>query len=591
MITLPGYRFVHLVYEDDLIWICYAYSEALARVVLWKMVKEGSRAMIENAKLIHEYETLALLDMERVLKPRELLRQGGSMVLIFEIINGIVLRQYMDAGKIEMSSFLSIAVGICEVLDELHRRELLHMNIRPDTILLVEDTMEVWLTGFSESVPFRQSLHATRLEGNPPYMAPERLSGSRNMLDGRTDLYSLGVTFYEMLTGELPFRAQEPLEWAHAHMAIEPSSLTDQAGVPRAFAAVVDKLLAKTPESRYRTAAGLKADLLRCREQLERTGEIRDFELGAKDEPAWAAAIAIQDEESAVPYPDGPPLLKSVMDEVAAISPPPIRRSGASLFSDSGYVQMLDLNAVFKASHVFATEPDGRERVRRLLAIVLEQAGASRGCWIAAADRGLTVTVSAESAAGRGLTFRDEWVPLVQHGGASPDIVRYAASSRQVVCLADISRNGTYTDTDYVKTRRPKAVLCLPLQDEGQTVGFLYMENHLSANIFSPEKFGVLHMLAMQVFYAMRLTNDPAASPVLYAAALAETASETGLLSARELEVLQLMASGLSNREIAEQLSIAKETVKVHARNLYDKLSVNRRIQAVEAGRRLGLIR
>ncbi|SFM10908.1 Serine/threonine protein kinase [Paenibacillus sp. 1_12] len=591
MITVPGYHFVHLVYEDDNIWICHAYSEHVSRIILWKMVKDGPRTMIENSKLIHEYETLALLEMEGILKPHTLLRQSGSMVLIFDIINGIVLRQYMYAGRTETLYFLKIAIKICDILVELHRHELLHLNIRPDTIILVEDKMQVCLTGFSDSVPFRQSLNATQLEGSPPYMAPERTAGSRRLLDGRTDLYSLGVTFYEMLAGELPFQAKEPLEWAHAHIAKQPPSLVDKAGVTKMLAAIVSKLLAKTPESRYNSAKGLRADLLRCLEQWEDHGELRDFELGLEDDLPWNEGVAIERRSNDLQVVKNPSVPQQMLDQVAAFSSIPIRQNGTTPFSDSGYAQMLDLTAVFKASHIFASETDGHERVRKLLLIVLEQAGASRGCWVTMEDRNFTVAHTAESAAGQGWTFESETVSLDHYCGASQEIIQSAAARKQSVYLNDATQDGPYMDTDYVKKWRPKAVICLPILIGQQLSGLLYLENHLSSGVFSLERLGVLRMLAMQVFYAKRLIAESNPRPVLFGLGLDTPASASGLLSIRELEVLQWMASGLSNREIAERLNIARETVKVHARNIYDKLAVSGRMKAVDAGRSLGLIR
>ncbi|WP_248925954.1 serine/threonine-protein kinase [Paenibacillus hamazuiensis] len=589
MIITPGYRFLHLVYEDDNIWICYAYSEELSRVVLWKMVKEGPRAMIENAKLIHEYETLSLLQMEGVLKPHTLLRQGGSMVLLFDIINGIVLRQYMASGPIEPLYFLKIAVRTVEIVEELHRQELLHMNLRPDTILLVPESMQVCLTGFSDAVPIRQSLHATRLEGYPPYMAPERVTGVGRQLDGRTDLYSLGVTFYEMLAGQLPFQAREPLEWAHAHIAKQPPALSDTYGVSRPIGAIVSKLLAKTPEDRYQSAAGLKADLQRCLDQLEKQEELKEFELGLCDKPAWSPEdegngkiVTLSQSSDVVPVP------AQLLDSVAAISSTPIRQNGVTPFSDSGCSQMLDLAAVFKASQIFASVGDPHERVRLLMLLLLEQAGASRGCWVSLRQGRFTVELAAALTADHSWSIESAPVPLEHYTGASAEIIQETAASRSVTCLGEAAAAGSYANTDYVKRTGLRAVMCCPIPTNEEDTILLYMENHLFINAFSIERIGTLKMVAMQLFYATRLV--PAQERKLSAPLLQDGLPTDSSLTARELEVLELMAAGLSNKEIAVRLIIAAETVKVHIRNIYGKLGVNKRMQAVETGRMYGLI-
>ncbi|TMV48017.1 GAF domain-containing protein [Paenibacillus mesophilus] len=585
MVTTPGYRYLHLVYEDDNIWICYAYSEALSRVVLWKMVKDGPRTMIENAKLIHEYETLSLLRMDGVLKPHTLLRQGGSMVLLFDIINGIVLRQYMAAGPIEPIYFLKIAVRAVEIVEELHRQELLHMNLRPDTILLVPESMQVCLTGFSDTVPIRQSLHATRLEGYPPYMAPERTNGARQLLDGRTDLYSLGVTFFEMLAGELPFQAKESLEWAHAHIAKQPPSLSDKYGVPRLLAAIVSKLLAKAPEGRYQSATGLKGDLQRCLDQLEGQGELEEFQLGLLDKPIWNSDVERDEGNSELQLSDVVPVPARLLDEVAGISPAPIRQIGVTPFSDSGYTQMLDLAAVFKASQIFASVGDPQERVRQLLLLLLEQAGASRGCWVSHRRGRYIVELAAAWTLESGWSYESAHVPLERFPEASHEIIHAAEANRTVVCLGDAAVTGSFMNTEYVRRTGLRSVLCCPIPTGEEILTLLYVENHLSANAFSTERVGVLRMVAMQLFYANRLTaSDGRELPPPVGLG---TESE---LTARELEVLELMAAGLSNKEIAARLVVAAETVKAHIRNIFGKLEVSKRIQAVEAGRMRGLI-
>ncbi|MFC5468184.1 LuxR C-terminal-related transcriptional regulator [Cohnella suwonensis] len=591
MITTPGYRYLQLVYEDENIWICYAYSESLSRVVLWRMVKDGPRAMIENAKLIHEYETLSLLQMDGVLKPHTLLRQGGSMVLLFDVINRVVLRQYMASGPVEPIYFLKIAIKVVEIVEELHRQELLHMNLRPDTILLVLESMKVCLTGFNDSVPIRQSLHATRLEGFPPYMAPERTSGVRRQLDGRTDLYSLGITFYEMLAGELPFQAKDPLEWAHAHIAKQPPSLSDKHRVPRPIAAIVSKLLAKTPDGRYQSAAGLKADLQRCLDQLEGKGELKEFELGLCDKKAGnpdaerdGGVTTLQQQP-----PDAAPMPAQLVEEAAAIGPGPIRQSGVTPFSDSGYTQMLELAAVFKASQIFASVGDPHERVRLLMLLLLEQAGASRGCWVTFRQGRYTVDLAATLTADLSWSYESAPVPLEQFAGASPELIQAAAANQTVICLGDAAMTESLANTDYIRRTGIRAVMCCPITTDEEGSIFLYLENHLYADAFSIERLGIWRMIAMQLFYAIRLAAAGERGPS--ASYLPDGPLTESNLTARELEVLELMAAGLSNKEIAARLVVAVETVKVHVRNIFGKLEVSKRMQAVEAGRVIGLIR
>lgn len=584
MVTTPGYHYLHLVYEDDNIWICYVYSEALSRVVLWKMAKDGPRTMVENAKLIHEYETLTLLQMDGALKPHTLLRQGSSMVLLFDIINGIALRQYMATGPVEPVYFLKIAVRVTAIVEELHRRNLLHMNLRPDTIVLVPKSMEVCLTGFSDAVPMRESLHATRLDGYPPYMAPERTSGERRQLDGRTDLYSLGVMFFEMLAGELPFREKGPLEWAHAHIAKRPPSLSDKYRVPQPLDAIVSKLLAKAPDDRYQSAGGLLADLQRCLDQLENQGEIQEFEPGLCDKPA-RDSDGLEDGNAPPSQPAETAAVPArLLEEVVGIKSAPIKQTEVKPLSDSSYAQMLVLASVFKASQIFASADDPQERVRQLFLLLLEQAGASNGCWVSVRRNRASVELAAQLT-DAGWSYEAVPVPLERFAGASPEMIREAAANRAVVCLGDAAAAGGFQHTDYVRRTGLHAVLICPIPvNEDRTI-LLYMENRVYVNAFSIEQVDVLKMAAMQLYYAIRLV-------VPEERALGEQSLPAKVpLTVRELEVLELMAAGFSNKEIAARLVVTEETVKAHVRNIFGKLEVGKRMRAVEAGRKLGLIR
>src|SRR5260370_29719810 len=130
-------------------------------------------------------------------------------------------------------------------------------------------TDEVRLMGFgiaSRLPRERQSAEAPEMiAGTLAYMAPEQTGRMNRSIDSRSDLYSLGVTFYEMLTGALPFKASDPVEWVHCHIARQPVAPDQYAKeIPAPLSAIVMKLLAKTAEERYQTAAGVAGDLRRC---------------------------------------------------------------------------------------------------------------------------------------------------------------------------------------------------------------------------------------------------------------------------------------------------------------------------------------
>jgi hypothetical protein len=188
----------------------------------------------------------------------------------------------------ELTRFLRLAVGLAAALGKLHQQGLIHKDIKPANILVNSATGAVWLTGFgiaSRLPRERQSPEPPEvIDGTLAYMAPEQTGRMNRSIDSRSDLYALGVTFYEMLTGTLPFKATDLMEWVHCHIARQPVPPDEQvAGIPGLLSAIVMKLLAKTAEERYQTAAGVEADLRRCLAAWESLGRIDPFQLGTQD--------------------------------------------------------------------------------------------------------------------------------------------------------------------------------------------------------------------------------------------------------------------------------------------------------------------
>ena len=240
-------------------------------------------------RLTHEYELKDYLDGAWALRPVELVRERGRTMLVVEYTGGEpldrLIRQPMEIGR-----FLRLAVALAAALGRLHGRGLIHKDIKPANVLVDSATGQVWLTGFGTASRLpreRQSPEPPEfIAGTLAYMAPEQTGRVNRSIDSRSDLYSLGVTFYEMLTGTLPFTASDPMEWVHCHIARQPASPSDRVkSVPTAVSAITMKLLSKTVEERYQTAAGVESDLRRCLSEWETHGRVEDFALGAHDTP------------------------------------------------------------------------------------------------------------------------------------------------------------------------------------------------------------------------------------------------------------------------------------------------------------------
>ena len=240
-------------------------------------------------RLEHEYSLAAGLDSGWAAKPLALTRHEGKTVLILTDPGGEPLDQVLERNKkqpFDLTRFLRIAIGSTKAIGHVHRRGLIHKDIKPANVL-VEDNGSAWLTGFgiASQLP-REHQSPVPLEiiaGTLAYMAPEQTGRMNRSIDARSDLYSLGVTLYQMLTGALPFAADDPLGWVHCHIAREPVSPAERAVVPEPLSSLTMKLLAKNAEERYQTASGLEADLRRCLAQWQSDGRIDAFPLGAHD--------------------------------------------------------------------------------------------------------------------------------------------------------------------------------------------------------------------------------------------------------------------------------------------------------------------
>jgi PAS domain S-box-containing protein len=240
-------------------------------------------------QLEHEYSLAAELDPSWAARPLVLTRHEGRTVLVLQDPGAEPLDRLLerDQGQaLDLSRVLRVAVGLATALGQMHRHGLIHKDIKPANVL-VNDVGDVWLTGFgiASQLPHeRQSpVPPEIIAGTLAYMAPEQTGRMNRSIDARSDLYSLGVTLYQMFTGMLPFAAADPLEWVHCHIARQPEPPGDRAAVPAPLSAIVMKLLAKNAEERYQTASGLEADLQRCLAEWQSHGRIGPFPLGAHD--------------------------------------------------------------------------------------------------------------------------------------------------------------------------------------------------------------------------------------------------------------------------------------------------------------------
>jgi PAS domain S-box-containing protein len=240
-------------------------------------------------RLAHEYALRDELDAAWAARPLALVREGGRTALLLEDPGGEPLEGLIGA-PMEAGRFLRLAIGIAAALGKAHQRGLVHKDVKPANILVNCADGQTRLAGFGIASRLPRERQAPEppefIAGTLAYMAPEQTGRMNRSIDSRSDLYALGVTFYQMLTGRLPFSAADPMEWVHCHIARKAIAPAERLqSVPAVLSEIVMKLLAKTAEERYQTAAGIEHDLRRSLAAWERHARIEPFALGENDSP------------------------------------------------------------------------------------------------------------------------------------------------------------------------------------------------------------------------------------------------------------------------------------------------------------------
>jgi PAS domain S-box-containing protein len=239
--------------------------------------------------LKHEYALRTDLDATWAARPLALVQHQGRTCLVLDDGGGELLARRLGT-PMELGLFLRVGVGQAAALGALHRQGIIHKDLTPGHVMIDEGTGHVWLTGFRIASRLRRERQAPEppevIAGTLPYMAPEQTGRMNRSIDSRSDLYALGVILYEMVTGTLPFAARDPMEWVHSHVARQPLPPAERVQrLPPAVSAIIMRLLAKTAEQRYQTAAGVERDLRRCLTQWEADHRIDDFRVGKQDTP------------------------------------------------------------------------------------------------------------------------------------------------------------------------------------------------------------------------------------------------------------------------------------------------------------------
>lgn len=288
MQQLAGYTVLEQMYESPRTVIERARRDADGSAVIVKRFRGLHPSAAELGRRSLEYDMLRSIASPRVVRAIALETVRHSFTLVLEDTQGISLASYLTSNRPDTATGLRIAVQLAEALEAVHDRRIIHKDVTPGNIVIDPRTGDVMLIDFDIASPLvrehADSVHPFHLEGTLGYMAPEQTGRMNRAVDSRADLYSLGITLYELFTGQRPFSATEPLELVHCHIAraaYPPHELAP--GLPVMVSRIILRLLEKNPEDRYQSASGLRHDLSLCIDALAATGSVDPFELATLD--------------------------------------------------------------------------------------------------------------------------------------------------------------------------------------------------------------------------------------------------------------------------------------------------------------------
>jgi predicted ATPase/signal transduction histidine kinase len=287
MLNIPGYTLRGVIKSTGTNLLFHARREADGLPLILK-TPASSPGPREHERYRREFGILQRLrDVRGATRAHAFEQVRDRPILLLEEVEGEPLSE-LTGQPFEVGRALEVVLSVASTLAAIHRHGVIHKDIKPSNIILTpagETRLIDFGTATLQLVEHVDATHTPLIEGTLAYMSPEQTGRMNRTLDYRTDLYSLGIMLYELLTGSRPFHGRDALEWFHAHMALAPRPPHARVpGIPSVLSAIVLKLLAKVAEERYQSAEGLCADLERCREGL-RQGVVEDFKPGQRDVP------------------------------------------------------------------------------------------------------------------------------------------------------------------------------------------------------------------------------------------------------------------------------------------------------------------
>lgn len=289
MVNISNYQTRELIYESDNSLVYRARHITDNQPIIRKILKQAYPPPQRIAQYQREYEITNELDLPGTIEVYQILETDDHRwAIIFEDFGGQSLEKIVQTKQLTLDEFLFVAIQVTQIMGEVHQRHVIHKDINPSNIVWNQQTDRVKLIDFGIATKLSKETTTFRnpnlLEGTLAYISPEQTGRMNRDIDYRSDFYSLGVTFYKLLVGQLPFESTDAMELVHSHIAKQPIPPHEKKSeIPQAISNIVMKMMAKTAEERYQSAWGLKADLETCQEELQTRGEISEFALGNRD--------------------------------------------------------------------------------------------------------------------------------------------------------------------------------------------------------------------------------------------------------------------------------------------------------------------
>lgn len=268
--------------------ICVAESSTKQPKVIVKAFKTTFPTEAQLASFKHEYTLNHELKLDHLVHCQTMIEEIDKYALIYDFAPGVSLKSWLSGVAVPIDMFFPVALSLVNALEELHSHGVIHKDIKPENILINPDTLEIKFLDLSFATKVSHEIQelnrVDKLEGSLAYMAPEQTGRMNRPVDYRCDYYALGICFYEMLAGKLPFTSNDPLEYIYFHISLKAESLESiNNKIPSMLVRMVEKLMEKAPGDRYSSSAGLKSDLNYCYQQWQQKSDIDDFKLGQRE--------------------------------------------------------------------------------------------------------------------------------------------------------------------------------------------------------------------------------------------------------------------------------------------------------------------